>query len=80
MSGPETDYETLKANPTLPTLQAEFNRVTGRTDLVVKEVTYWQGDWRLATVTVTTLNMTSDYSIELIFVWWRSSVLDVYSS
>ena len=45
-SGPEIAYASLNANPDTATLQSEFNRITGRSDLVIKEVTTWQGEWR----------------------------------
>lgn len=46
LSGPEVNYDTLKARGDVETLQQEFNSITGRTDLIVKEVTNWQGEWR----------------------------------
>ena len=46
LSGSEIDFAALKANPDIATLQSEFNRATGRSDLVIKEVTNWQGEWR----------------------------------
>ncbi|EKM55701.1 uncharacterized protein PHACADRAFT_195746 [Phanerochaete carnosa HHB-10118-sp] len=46
LSGPDVDYATLKAERSLEALQKEFSRVSGRADLVVTEITNWQGEWR----------------------------------
>lgn len=46
-SGPNVDYATLKAERSLEAVQKEFNRVTGRHDIVVTDILNWQGEWRL---------------------------------
>ncbi|EKM55693.1 uncharacterized protein PHACADRAFT_256501 [Phanerochaete carnosa HHB-10118-sp] len=46
LSGPNLDYATLKAECSLEVLQKEFSRASGRNDLVIKEITSWQGEWR----------------------------------
>ncbi|GJE86853.1 ubiquinone biosynthesis hydroxylase [Phanerochaete sordida] len=45
-SGPNVDYATLEAERSPEALQNEFRRITGRSDIIVKEITNWQGEWR----------------------------------
>ncbi|GJE86852.1 ubiquinone biosynthesis hydroxylase [Phanerochaete sordida] len=46
LSGPNVDYATLRAERSVEAVRKEFTRITGRPDLVVKDVTNWQGEWR----------------------------------
>lgn len=44
-TGPEVQFDALKAKQSVEAVQAEVERITTRTDLRVKDIT-WQGEWR----------------------------------
>lgn len=46
LSGPDVNYASLEAGRSLEAVQEEFNRGSGRLDLIIKEITNWQGEWR----------------------------------
>ena len=46
--GPEVRIGEIKAGGDIESVQKELNRISGREDICIKEVT-WQGEWRLAT-------------------------------
>ena len=48
--GPEVRIDEIKTGGDVGPLQAELNRISGREDIRIKEVT-WQGEWRSVLVT-----------------------------
>ena len=47
LAGTELDLATLKEQTgNVAHLQSVLRKFTGRDDLVIKEVTNWQGEWR----------------------------------
>ncbi|EKM48470.1 uncharacterized protein PHACADRAFT_266336 [Phanerochaete carnosa HHB-10118-sp] len=62
LSGPNVDYATLKAECSLKALQKEFSRISGRNDLIVKEIIYWQGEWR------PNIRMAEKFQVDRVFI------------
>ena len=44
-TGPDVDFELLKKNRDVQTVQKTLDTVTGRDDIKVVDIT-WQGEWR----------------------------------
>lgn len=44
-AGPEVQFDALKAKQSIEAVQAEVERITNRSDLKIKNIT-WQGEWR----------------------------------
>lgn len=44
-TGTDLDYATLKERKNIETVQKTMNEITGRTNIVIKDIT-WQGEWR----------------------------------
>ena len=79
-AGPEINYMTLKTQASnIAALQEEFNRITGRKDIIFKSVTNWQGEWRSVCLLPRQNLENADYFLAgLIYEWPRNFVLAVY--